>query len=133
LAVDPLFWGESTITKRGYLWSLMISTVGSRPLGVQAGQLAAITRWAKAEHDQPIELIAIGPRAATVALVTAALERHAIATVRTDESLPSLKRIIEQNISLPAEPESFCFGLLCQFDTPQLQALVGEERIRPQR
>src|SRR5262249_14385710 len=39
LAVDPFSFGECEIKERGYLWSLMVGTVGERPLGIQVGQV----------------------------------------------------------------------------------------------
>jgi len=45
VAVDPLFIGESKLESRGVLFGLLISTIGDRPLGLQASQLAAVARW----------------------------------------------------------------------------------------
>eukprot|EP00913_Durusdinium_trenchii_P008874 g8340.t1 len=38
LAIDPFYFGESKISKRDFLYALLISAVGDRPLGIQAGQ-----------------------------------------------------------------------------------------------
>ena len=45
IAVDPFYFGESKIAKRDWLFALLISSVGDRPLGIQASQIAAVARW----------------------------------------------------------------------------------------
>src|SRR5439155_16166755 len=82
LAVDPFYLGESKIEQKDYLFALLVSAVGDRPLGIQASQLAAIARWTKAEYKGgPVTLKAIGPRTSTAALVAAGLETQAIGKV----------------------------------------------------
>jgi hypothetical protein len=127
LAVDLLFFGESKYASRDWLWGLMLDTVGDRPLGVQASQLVAIARHA---HDtdragRTVTLHSIGPRASLVTLVAAALEPQVVGKVTQRDAMASLKQhVIEQNRGVNEAAELFCFGLLEQFDVPQLQALV---------
>jgi hypothetical protein len=121
LAIDPFYLGESKIEDRGYLFALLVSSVGARPLGVQADQLQAVTRWATAKFGSPVRRhVAIGPRISLAALIAAA-------TGTTDErpqqlelhgSLGSLREVIEKNWSVDEYPELFCFGLLkvCDID-----------------
>jgi dienelactone hydrolase len=126
LAVDPFYFGESQIAQRGYLFQLLISAVGERPLGVEAGQIAAIARWLHAERQlRPVKLAAIGPRTSACALVTAALEIESIGRVELQDSLGSLKELLEQNQSFDQSPELFCFGLLEEFDLRQLGGLIA--------
>jgi hypothetical protein len=37
----------------------------------------------------------------------------------------SLREVITGNLTVMDRPEQFCFGLLREFDVPQLQALVA--------
>ena len=119
LAVDPLFFGESKIVTRDWLWGLMLDTVGDRPLGVQASQLAAIARHA---HDtdrsgRTVTLYSVGPRSGLFTLVAAALEPQAVGHVTQRDAMISLKQfVIEQNRGVNEAPELFCFGLLEHFD-----------------
>jgi hypothetical protein len=130
LAVDPFYFGESTAGKRGYLFQLLISAVGERPLGVETAQVIAIARWLQAERQPPtVNLVAIGPRTSTIALAAAALEERAIGRVELHGSLGSLKEVIEQNQSFDQSPELFCFGLLEEFDLRQLGGLVAPRPI----
>lgn len=128
LAMDPFYLGESTIEDRGYLFALLVSSVGARPLGVQADQIQAVTRWAVTTFGEPVQRhVAIGPRIALATLVAAA-------TGTTDErprqlelhgSLGSLREIIEKNWSVDEYPEMFCFGLLQQCDIDDLIELAN--------
>ena len=126
LAVDPFYFGESKVSQRDFLFAFMIATVGHRPLGVQANQVAAVARWSQ-EHmpDHQVTVMAIGARTSLIALVAVAIELEAIAGVELHGSLGSLKETIENNQLANQTPEVFCFGLLEQFDVLQLAALAA--------
>ena len=69
VAVDPFFFGESKIEKRDFLFALLVSSVGERPLGVQARQLQQIARHLKAGRPKSrVSVLAIGPRTSLIAL-----------------------------------------------------------------
>jgi hypothetical protein len=125
LAVDPFYFGEAGISQRDYLFALLVASVGHRPLGIQAHQLAAVARWCRDTYDQPVTMIAQGPRVSTIALVAAGIEPDAIAGLDLHGAWGSLKQVIEANQTVNQMPEIFCFGLLEQFDLCQLSALVA--------
>ena len=129
LAVDPFYYGESRIGSRDFLFALLVSTVGDRPLGLQARQLGAVARWSQQQHKQTPSLVAIGPRASLGALVATGLEPDSITGLSLYGSLTSLKQIISDNKGVNEAPELFCFGLLETFDIPQLEALVSPREI----
>ena len=130
VAVDPFYLGESRIASRDFLFALMVATVGERPLGLQASQIGAVAGWAtRIFRDGPITVRAIGPRISTSALVAGALRPQTISKLEMVDALPSLKTSVEKNWHVRQAPELFCFGLLEEFDIPQLRALVGEHRI----
>ena len=130
LAVDPFYFGESKIAQRDFLFALLVAAVGDRPLGIQAGQVASIARWAAGRYqDQPVALVADGPRTSTIALVAAAVETKAIARVELTRPLGSLHQVIENNWGVNQYPELFCFGLLEQFDVADLAALVAPREL----
>ena len=132
LAVDPLFYGDLRIHEREWLWDLMLDTVGQRPIGLQASQLAAIARWA---HDTDrsggtITLRSGGPRSSLATLIAAVLEPQAIGRVVQRDAINSLKQfVIEGNRGVSDFPELFCFGLLEQFDVPQLRELIAPRQV----
>jgi hypothetical protein len=119
IAVDPFYFGESSISKRNFLFALLLSSVGERPLGIQASQIAAIARWMKT----PVSIYAFGPRTSLIASVAAAIEGRAITGVTTHDAFSSLKQVIESNMKVDQAPELFCFGLLQSFDIPQISRL----------
>ena len=125
LAVDPYYFGESRIATKDWLWSLLIASLGERPLGIQAGQVAAAARWAEQRYGEAVELHAIGPRTSLAALVAAALEPGAVSGVRLVESFRSLGEIIERDIDARQAPELFCFGLLEAFEMDGIRELVA--------
>ena len=126
VALDPFYFGEGKPKTRDFLWGLTLATIGDRPLGLQASQVAAVARWLHTEHPgEPLTLCAVGPRTSTVALVAAGLEEQAIARLELQDSFPSLKAVIQQNHTYEDMPEMFCFGLLEAFDMEQLKNLVA--------
>ncbi|HEX8202738.1 MAG TPA: hypothetical protein VF590_19835, partial [Isosphaeraceae bacterium] len=129
VAVDPFYIGEPRFKERDYLFALLLGAVGDRPLGVPAGQLAAVARWARHEGDGPVTLVAVGPRTSTMALVAAALEEQAVGGLELHGPLGSLKEVIEQRREFAFAPELFCFGLLESFDVRDLAALVAPRPI----
>lgn len=130
VAVDPFYLGESKIASRDFLFALMVATVGERPIGLQASQIGAVANWVnRVFRDGPITVRAIGPRISTAALIGAGLHPQSLSKLELVDALPSLKTSIEKNWNVRQAPELFCFGLLEEFDVPQLRALVGEHRI----
>jgi dienelactone hydrolase len=127
VAIDPFYFGESRIESRDYLFALLASAVGERPLGIQGGQVAAVARWLKAKYG-PVSLVAYGPRTSLIALVAAAVETDAVRDAKLVRPLTSLREVIQRDMTVQDAPELFCFGLLEQFDMPQLTALAGLPR-----
>ncbi len=131
IVVDPFYFGESKIKNRDFLFALLISAVGDRPVGIQAGQVAAVARWAaKKDGVGRVKVVAQGHRTSLVALVAAALEGKTINGVELHDSLGSLKQVIEENRQVTVSPELFCFGLLAEHDIKQLAALVAPNSVR---
>ena len=125
VAIDPFYFGESKLTKRDFLFAMLIAGLGERPLGLQAGQVASVARWLALERKLgPVSVHAVGPRTSLGALIAAALETKAIGAHTTEGAYRSLHEILEQNLSVDKTPELFCFGLLEHFDIPQIEALA---------
>jgi len=125
-AVDPFYFGESKIKNKDFLFALFVSSVGERPLGIQASQLGAVARWLQTDRKfSDLRLIASGPRTSLIALAAAAIEPEAIASVDLHDSRGSLKELIEQGAAVNTTPEPFCFGLLETADIRELAMLVA--------
>jgi dienelactone hydrolase len=131
VVVDLFYFGEAQFPDHDYLWALMMGTVGDRPLGAQAGQLASMVRWLRrTDAPERLSVVALGPRTSTVALVTAALEVDQIDELELHRPLGSLKQVIEEGRVFSKTPELFCFGLLKSFDLKDIAALVAPRPIR---
>lgn len=124
VAVDPFYFGESKITQRDFLYGLLVSAVGERPLGIQSSQIRAISRWAAREYGAPVSCVAQGPRTSLIALCAAAVNPDRFARLELNGAFTSLRQIVEKDIAVNESPELFCFGLLEEFDMPQLKALA---------
>ena len=125
VALDLFDMGESRISEKAYLWNLYVATVGDRPVGLQASQLAAAARWLAGRSRGPVKILAVGPRSSTAALIAAGLEPNAIGGLELRDPPGSLKEPIEAMVPFDKAPDRFCFGLLEAFDIPQLVALVA--------
>ena len=64
-----------------------------------------------------------------IALVAAAVETEAVSDVKLVRPLSTLREVIQRDLAVTDAPELFCFGLLEQFDMPQLSALVRPRQI----
>jgi len=127
---DVFYFGDCHIPKRNWLFAILIATVGERPLGVQASQLAAVARWAADRSGGLPAVTAKGPRSSLIALVSAAIEPEAFKSLQLHNSFASLKEVIERDIDAVRMPEVFCFGLLEKFDIKQLVALVAPRPVK---
>jgi hypothetical protein len=125
LTIDLLGIGETNKSVTPIEWQ-MIATVGRRPLGIQAAQLVALAELLHSSEAQPlVKLVGVGPRASVIALVAAAVEPQAIAEVELQNSWNSVKEFIDRDFELKDAPELGCFGLLHEFDIPQLEVMVS--------
>lgn len=127
IAFDPYSMGESKTPSRGFLFALMVSTVGSRPLGIQASQISAVASWAKGE-GKPVHLHAVGPRTSLMALCAKATQQDCCNELHLTDGMSSLKEVIAKDIGVNQQPELFCFGLLELFDIPLLKQMAGGPR-----
>jgi len=127
---NPYYFGELKPTHHNYLFSLLLGTVGDRPLGLEANQLASAIAMDRSRLGQPVRLVAHGRRASLVALCAAALSSEGQLTeVVLHESLGSMKQVIEEKTSYNDAPDLFTFGLLEAFDIKQIAALAAPAKI----
>ncbi|QDU38301.1 Acetyl xylan esterase (AXE1) [Maioricimonas rarisocia] len=130
VAVDPFYFGESTIPSRDFLYALLVACVGERPLGIQTDQIIAIAQWLEQNSTSaPVEVLAVGRRTGLIASTAAALEPKAIGNTELYDPLESLSQVIEENLPVTAAPELFCFGLLQEFDVPLLTRMVAPRAV----
>jgi hypothetical protein len=125
LAVDVYNCGEAKIPTHDFLFGLLVSSVGSRPLGVMTQQVQGVTEWWTREVGGPVELMTTGKRTSLAGVCVAALtDEKSLKSLTTTGGLSSLKDVISQGLAIPDGAELFCFGLLERFDVPQLKKLA---------
>jgi len=130
VAIDPFYFGESKISEKDYLFALLVSAVGSRPIGIQSAQLAAVASWSSARRDgEPVVISATGPRASVVALVAAASAERGVDEVELSGAWGSLKELIRRDFTYETAPELFCFGLLARCDVARIVALIAPRKV----
>jgi hypothetical protein len=121
LMADPVLLGQNTPTGILYQNSMLIATVGERPLAVQVAQLLAVVR----DSGNTVQLQSSGPRSCLIARCAAALDGGTlIETVSTTGEVETLKEFLSPPASYAVTPEVYCFGLLQHFDVPELKALA---------
>jgi hypothetical protein len=125
LAADLTGFGEARFGRSDHLLALFIAALGDRPLGVQAGEVAAIARWAESKFQNgPVVVASHGPRTGLIALIAGSLEESAIGGIESHGAWTSLKQLISEDLSVEIAPEAFCPDLLERFDVPQLEGLI---------
>jgi dienelactone hydrolase len=127
IVIDPIFMGECMPVK-GPVWQYtqMVSTIGERALGLQAGQIGAVIEWTCQEFKcDRVSLYGVGWNASLVAILACALSNERIESVSVKDHLPSLKMLIENHLDYETHPVFFCFGLLEQFDVEEFIALCS--------
>lgn len=125
IAVDPFYFGESALGNKDFLYGLLLSSVGERPLGIEAAQVAAVANWAAKEKKSTVRLESFGSRTGLVALC-AAVGSDVITDLTTHDALKSLKDVIAQNKGVNEAPDLFTMGLLEFTDIPQLTTAFGK-------
>jgi len=129
LVVDTLLVGQQAPASqfdRDRL-ALLVQSTGGRIVGISAGQIAAVARWARNRYAAPVHLETAGPRTSLAARVAVALEPGLVDGLETRNNLDSLKDVVRRNWEFGQMPEAFCFGLLDVADVEQLKTL-SEDR-----
>ena len=119
LVADILATGELRTDPRH---QMLVATAGQRPLGIQVGQVLALLATAS-QKSRTLHLTAHGRICPIVALIAAALKPQALASLNTNALIDSLGRLIDWPLSYNDAPSLYCFGLLAEFDIPDLIAL----------
>jgi len=121
-AVDVFGTGECRYPAQ---YQMLLGAVGERPLGVLTGQVLGVLEWAaRARKESKVGLSATGPVVSFASLCAAALKPGLLNGLYLDGLYDSLKRLIELPIEYDSAVPLFCFGLLKEFDVPELMAMT---------
>jgi dienelactone hydrolase len=125
LALDPIFTGDAAPRKpEPFHYAQMFSTLGRRPLGIEAAQLIAAAKWLRETKGAPsIRLVSRGIRSQVAALAAKALEPALFDSVVVTGGMKSFRHLLDAPIEFQAAPELFCRDLYKEFDIEQLTQL----------
>ena len=131
LAVDLVFTGDAWSKIGSAAYQQILHGTGDRPLGLEAAQLLAVTRWISGQSRTPkVRVESRGIRNQVTALAAAALEPELFSEVLIREGMPTLGYLLEKPVEFHQAPELFCFDLYKQFDMDRLAALAAPARVR---
>src|SRR3984957_295718 len=135
LVLDPLLFGENIPGSVDDLasYAQMLNTVGDRPLGLEAAQVAAIARWLQTGAEDgsgtpgsriavpgraasPLRVVTNGPRSETVALVSAAMVPELYSSIEVRHGMESLGDLLLHPPGYDQAPELMCLDLYRDFD-----------------
>ena len=132
IIVDLLFIGESVPAGISpWQYAMLIATVGKRPLGIQVRQLQLLVEWVCQKYQVPqISLQSQGWNSGIVVLAASGLSPERVKRINATEALVDLKVLINQHLDYENYPALFCFGLLEEFNVPELMALSSQVEIQ---
>ncbi len=127
LAVDLVFTGDSSLAPRVVPeYTQLLASIGDRPLGMEAAQLLAISRWLQSATSAPRKRIqTVGMRSQVISLVASALEPSAFAEITSRDGIRSLRYLLDAPVPYEEAPDLFCLDLYKEFDVPRLTALAA--------
>lgn len=134
LAVDLLFTGDAAPEKPtpGRFMPLL-STLGDRPIGMEAAQLITLANWLQGLSKSPkIRLQATGIRSQMAVLIASALEPKLFSTVVVHEGMQSLSYLLDAPIT-DQGADLFCLDLYKEFDIDRLAVLAEPAVVIHQR
>ncbi len=149
LVLDPLFFGENTPAESPKndpddieAFAQLLNSIGQRPLGLEAAQIAGVVRWLSKDLDhgsptphsgdadtnvpvRPVRIVTTGPRSETVAIVAAALNPELFSKLEARQAIPSLAYAFDHPLTYTEAPELMCLDLYKDFDFNTLTAIAS--------
>ncbi len=131
LALDTVFTGSAHPESPDPAdWPLLVASVGDRPLGLEAAQLAAIAQWLRGNSNQPVQVETDGIRTSVIASVAAAVEPGTFSTVTSHHAMKSLSYLLDTPVEYRSAPDLFCLDLFKYFDIDSIQAIAEPAKIQ---
>jgi dienelactone hydrolase len=125
ICFDAVLFGHAKPPGSLYQNAQVMSTVGARPLGIQAAQIRAAVRFFTTRYQLAnLDIRATGIRVGLASLCAKALGEPLIGKLETTGLPTSLKSLLLPTAQFDGVPELYCFGLLEWFDLPELRALA---------
>lgn len=133
LVLDLLFTGDAAPDQPSHFYAELLAATGERPIGMQAAQLIALTRWAAERWHAPrVRLESTGLRSQVVSLIVSALEPRLFSEVAVQGGMRSLRYLLDKSVSYLDAPDLFCLDLYKEFDLDRLIALAEPAKVQEQ-
>lgn len=131
VALDPTFiGGNQPHESRSEALAMVMNATGDRLLGIQANQIAAVSRWVRSElGSSDVAVCAQGCNTGLASLVAVALDSTLADRLTLVDMPESLAQLIDEKVPYNTMPAVFCFGLLPAFDVPVLEALCAPSTV----
>jgi hypothetical protein len=152
LVFEPLLFGENTPSATGENAgsAQMLNTVGERPLGLDAAQIAAIAHWLQEDSIEgsatpgagpgasrmpanravaPLRVVTNGPRSETVAVVSAAIAPELFSSIEARHAIASLGELFTHPADYHEAQELMCLDLYRYFDFNTLGLMAAPVKI----
>jgi dienelactone hydrolase len=148
LVLDPLLFGENIPGTGDDLSGLaqMVNTVGERPLGLDAAQVAAIAHWLQEDAIDgsgtpgvrivspnhaaaPLRIVTNGPRGETVAVVAAAIMPELYSSIEARHTIASLGDLITHPLDYHDAQVMMCLDLYRFFDFNTMRLIAAPVKI----
>ena len=132
IAVDMLSLGECILPNAAFWqYAQMVSAVGERSLGIQVAQMGAVMEWACQEFGgDRVSLYGDVWESGVITIAASSIYNDRVASVDIKNCPKTLKKLIEDHTDYEDRPVLFCFGLLEQFDIPELIALCSPIKMK---
>jgi dienelactone hydrolase len=130
LVLDTLFRGDAA-SHADFAFAEFLSTVGERPLGIEAAQVLAVRKWLadQAGSRATTRLHMFGIRSQMVGQIAAALEPGAFSEAIVESGAASIGHFLEGPVKFLDAPDMFCLDLYKHFDFDSLTALSGPTKV----
>ena len=112
-------------------WETLTSSLGDRPLGLEAAQLLGVAHWLRENNaGRPISIETDGIRSAVIAAVAAAIDPAAFSSVTSHHGMKSLSYLLDTPVAFRSAPDLFCLDLYRDFDIDSIAAIAAPVMIR---
>jgi hypothetical protein len=131
LALDTVFTGSAHPASPDPAdWPLLVTSIGERPLGLEAAQLAAIAKWLRGNSSRSVQVETDGIRTSVIAAVAAAVEPGAFSTINSHHAMKSLAYLLDTPVEYRSAPDLFCLDLYKYFDIDSIAAIAEPAKIQ---
>jgi hypothetical protein len=140
LALNVLFVGDASPDKLGSpkslwdpsaLYTQLLASLGERPIGLEAAQLLAATKWLQEKTKaQSARVESTGIRTQVIALIASALQPATYSELLVREGMSSFGYLLDKPVAYQDAPDLFCLDLYKEFDIPDLIALAHPTKVR---